>query len=270
MVTITDRTKDGVVYQSAGHFEAAGGVVHGFSTRLGGVSTGIYASMDLGTTRGDDPACVRENYRRFFAAIGADVDRIAMSNQVHGDVVRPVTMADVKRDLYDPEGYQVDGLVTDIPGVALVIFGADCLPILLYDPVRRVAAAVHAGWRGTALGIAARGVERMVDYGCDPANILAAIGPGISKCCFETHEDVPNEMTAALGSGAVHFMEVIEGGKFRVDLKGINAMVLERAGVRPEHVAISGDCTACLHDKYWSHRYTKGERGSQAAVIQLT
>lgn len=270
MTNIIDRQKDGVVYQSAAHFEAAGGVVHAFSTRHGGVSTGIYASLDLGTTRGDDPACVRENYRRFCAAVGADVGRIAMSNQVHGSTVRPVTAADVKKDLYDPEGYEVDGLVTDIPGVALVIFGADCLPVLLYDPRRRVVAAVHAGWRGTALDIVGKAVEKMAFYGCRPGDILAAIGPGISKCCFETHEDVPNEMTSALGSGALHHIAVIEGGKFRVDLKGLNAMNLEKAGVRPEHIAISGDCTACLHDKYWSHRYTKGERGSQAAIIQLT
>ena len=270
MADIIDREKDGVVYLSAEHFRQAGGVRHGFSTRLGGVSTGIYASMDLGTTRGDDPACVRENYRRFFAAIGADAGRLAMSNQVHGDVVRAVTAADIKKDLYDPEGYEVDGLVTDIPGLSLVIFGADCLPILFYDPVRRVVAAAHAGWRGTVLNIAAKAVQAMGFYGCEPANILAAIGPGISKCCFETHEDVPNEVTAALGSSAVHFIEVIEGGKFKVDLKGINAMLLEKAGLSAANIAVSGDCTVCLHDKYWSHRYTRGERGSQAAVIGLT
>ena len=109
---IIDRTRNGVTFLSADGFEAAGGVAHGFSTRLGGVSTGIYESMDLGTTRGDEPGHVRENYRRFFAAIGADADSIAMSNQIHSDLVRPVTCADVKRDLYDVEPYEVDGLVT--------------------------------------------------------------------------------------------------------------------------------------------------------------
>ena len=266
---IIDRTKNGVTYLSAAGFEAAGGVAHGFSTRLGGVSTGIYASMDLGTTRGDEPAHVRENYRRFFAAIGADPAAIAMSNQIHSDIVRPVTSADIKKDLYDVEPYEVDGLVTDIPGVALVVFGADCLPVLFYDPVRRVAAAAHAGWRGTASGIVERAVEKMTFYGCDPGDILAAIGPGISKCCFETHEDVPNAMTAALGVLATPFIEPIEGGKFKVDLKGINAMRLEKAGLLPGHIAVTNDCTACLPDKYWSHRVTNGVRGSQAAVIQL-
>ena len=134
----------------------------------------------------------------------------------------------------------------------------------------RAAAAVHAGWRGTALGIAERAVEKMRDlYGCDPGNIRAAIGPCISKCCFETDEDVPNAMTAALGAGALKFIEMREGAKFRVDLKGLNALRLERAGLDPERIAVSPECTACRSDKYWSHRVTGGERGSQAAVIQL-
>ena len=187
-MSFAETTKNGVTVTYSQGIAGAGGAVHAFSTRLGGVSAGIYASLNLGSTRGDDPDCVRENYRRFFAAIGADADmtQVAMSNQVHGDVVRPVTSADRKRDLYDPEGYEADGLVTDLPGVSLVIFGADCLPILLYDPVRRVVAAVHAGWRGTAIGIVTRAVEKMRDvYGSAPADILAAIGPGISKCCFE-------------------------------------------------------------------------------------
>lgn len=266
---IHDKISAGVTYLSAEAFEHAGGVVHGFSTRLGGVSTGIYESLNLGSTRGDDPEHVRENYRRFFTAVGADLSTVAMTNQVHSDVVRPVTAADIKADLLDPEPYEADGLVTDIPGVALVIFSADCLPVLLYDPVRRVIAAVHAGWRGTAAGIVERAVEKMTFYGCRPEDILAAIGPGISRCCFETHEDVPNAMTAALGVRATPFLSPIENGKFKVDLKGINAMRLERAGLRPEHISVSADCTACLPEKYWSHRFTGGVRGSQAAVIQL-
>lgn len=266
---IIDRTRNGVTFLSADGFEAAGGVAHGFSTRLGGVSTGIYESMDLGTTRGDEPGHVRENYRRFFAAIGADADSIAMSNQIHSDLVRPVTCADVKRDLYDVEPYEVDGLVTDIPGVSLVVFGADCLPVLFYDPVRRVAAAAHAGWRGTAAGIVERAVEKMAFYGSRPEDILAAIGPGISRCCFETHEDVPNAMTEAMGAAALSSIEVLPTGKFHVDLKGLNAKRLESAGLAPEHIAVSADCTCCLPEKYWSHRYTHGERGSQAAMIAI-
>lgn len=266
---IHDKISAGVTYLSAEAFEHAGGVVHGFSTRLGGVSTGTYESLNLGSTRGDDPEHVRENYRRFFAAVGADLSTVAMTNQVHSDVVRPVTTADIKAGLLDPEPYEADGLVTDIPGVALVIFSADCLPVLLYDPVRRVIAAVHAGWRGTASGIVERAVEKMAFYGCRPEDILAAIGPGISRCCFETHEDVPNAMTEAMGASALHCIQVLPTGKFHVDLKALNAKRLENAGLDPEHIAVSGDCTACLPEKYWSHRVTHGERGSQAAMIAI-
>ena len=269
-MNIIEHNKNGLVYLTADGFEAAGGVAHGFSTRLGGVSEGIYATLNLGMNRGDAPDRGRENYRRFCAAIGADMGNIVCASQVHGDTVRTVTAADLGIGLDEPEPWQADGLVTDIPGVTLAVYSADCLPILLYDPVRRVVGAVHAGWRGTALGIAAKAVERMVDcYGCDRLDILAAVGPGISKCCFETHEDVPNAMTSALGVCATPYIDPIENGKFKVDLKGINAMRLERAGLLPEHIAVSGDCTACHPEKYWSHRVTNGVRGSQAAVIEL-
>ena len=130
--------------------------------------------------------------------------------------------------------------------------------------------AVHSGWRGTALGIVTRAVDRMVDcYGCDRLDILAAIGPGISKCCFETHEDVPNAMTEAMGAAALPYIQVLPSGKFRLDLKGLNVRRLESAGLTQEHIAVSDDCTACLPEKYWSHRVTRGERGSQAAMIAL-
>ena len=138
--------------------------------------------------------------------------------------------------LDEPEPWQADGLVTDIPGVTLAVYSADCLPILLYDPVRRVVGAVHAGWRGTALGIAAKAVERMVDcYGCDRLDILAAVGPGISKCCFETHEDVPNAMTEAMGAAALSSIEVLPTGKFHVEYQGPQRQAAgeRRAGPRP-------------------------------------
>lgn len=267
---MTEHQVNGVTFLTADAFTAAGGAAHGFSTRLGGVSQGIYASLNLGSTRGDEPDCVRENYRRFCAAIGADVSRVIMTNQVHGTVIRTAGPGDVKADLYDREGYECDGLITDVPGLALTIFSADCIPVLLYDPVKRVIAAVHAGWRGTAGNIAGKAVDKMrAEYGSDPGNILAAIGPGISACCFETHADVPEAMTAALGESAKPHIAALESGKFQVDLKGINAALLRRSGVAPDHIEISGDCTACLPEKYWSHRLTQGRRGNQAAMLQL-
>ena len=269
-MNIAQQTRDGVPVLYADGFQAAGGAAHGFSARLGGVSQGVFSSLNLGLTRGDDPDCVRENYRRFFAAAGVSGRAYAMCNQVHGDTVRTITTADIKGDLYGKLHYEADGMMTAIPGVTLVVFSADCIPVLLYDPVRRVIAAVHAGWRGTAAGIVTRAVERMGEvYGSRPENILAAIGPGIGPCCFETHEDVPNAMMAAVASPALHYIKIKENGKFSVDLKGINAKRLELAGVAPEHIAVCPECTACMEEKYWSHRRQGAERGSMAAVIEL-
>ena len=269
-MNIVQQERQGVPFLAAEGMDQAGGVAHGFSTRLGGVSQGMWASLNLGVSRGDDPDHVRENYRRLFQAVGVQGDRMAMSNQVHSDQIRVVTAGDVKTDPYGKVGYEADGLVCDIPGVALVVFGADCLPVLLYDPVRRVVGAAHCGWRGTAVGLAGKMVERMKDiYGSDPRDILAAIGPGIGVCCFETHEDVPNAMMAACSSVARKYIHIQENGKYAVDLKGINARRLEMAGVDPEHIAVSTDCTACHPEKYWSHRKVGNNRGSMAAVIQL-
>lgn len=267
---MTEHQVNGVSFLAADGFLAHGGVAHGFSTRLGGVSTGICASMNLGPNRGDDPDCVRENYRRFCAAIGADVNGLVTTGQVHETEIRTATPADIKTDPCAMAPYDCDGLMTDRPGLVLTIFTADCIPVLLYDPVKRVIAAVHAGWRGTAGDIAGKAVRKMrQDYGCDPSQILAAIGPGISRCCFETHADVPDAMTAALGALAKAHIVSLNEEKFKVDLKGINADLLKRSGVSPDHIEVTPDCTACLHHKYWSHRATRGQRGSLAAMIQL-
>ena len=270
-MNMIEQTCQGVTFFRSDGIDAAGGAAHGFSSRLGGVSEGMWESLNLGVSRGDDPDHVRENYRRFFAAIGADGRRIAMTNQVHGGVVRCITTADLHGDPYDKVGYEADGLMTDLPGVALVIYSADCIPILFYDPVRRVIAAVHAGWRGTAAGIASTAVERMRDvFGSRPEDILAAIGPGIGPDCFETHEDVPNAMTAALSTAVLRHIKIKENGKFAVDLKNINAMRLEQAGLERSHIAVSQVCTSCNPDKFWSHRKLGTSRGSMAAAIQLT
>lgn len=267
---IIERTENGVPFLLSDGLEAAGGVAHGFSTRLGGVSEGMWSSLNLGVSRGDDPDHVRENYRRFLSAIGAKGDAIATCNQVHGAVVRNVTSADLKRDPYEKLAFDADGLMTAIPGVTLAVLTADCIPVLLYDPRRRVIAALHAGWRGTAAGIVTVAVGQMMSvYGTDPADILAAIGPGIDPCCFETHEDVPNALTASMTGSALPFIQLKESGKFSVDLKGVNAKRLELSGVNPDHIAVCGECTSCLGDKYWSHRRQGTQRGSMASMIQL-
>lgn len=239
-------------------------VPHAFTTRLGGVSTGHLAGLNLGLHRGDRPANVAENYARLAKTIGFDGEKLVLAHQVHGDAVRVVTEADclgLDHQLY-PE---CDGLITNTAGVTLVVFTADCTPILLHDPVTGAVGAVHAGWRGTALDIAGKTVQKMVEtFGCDPAQIRTAIGPNIGACCFQTDGDVPAAMVKTYGVAAEEAIRVA-GDKFYVNLKTINALALRRAGV--VHLEISTACTMCSPDRFWSHRYTGGLRGSQGALI---
>ena len=240
-------------------------IPHAFTGRAGGVSEGYLSSLNLGMHRGDDPKNVEKNYEIVGNALGFDPKKLVFANQIHSDIVRVVTEEDCLGSLSHREYAQCDALVTNTPGVAIAVFTADCTPILYYDPVTGAVGAAHAGWRGTAAGIAAKTVETMVSaFGCDPRNIRAAIGPNIGVCCFETHNDVPDAMLAALGDEAKPYI-FPQGDKFRVDLKGINAHFLRRAGV--ENIEIAKECTVCESHRFWSHRVTKGERGSQIAVI---
>lgn len=243
------------------------GTAHCFSTRFGGVSEGALASLNLGVHRGDRPANVRENYRRLGAAVGFESKNTVFTKQVHSDIVQRVGKQDRGRGLVYPVEVPRDGLVTNEPNVALTIFSADCTPVLLYDPVTRAVGAAHAGWRGTASGIAARTVEAMCrEFGSRPENLRAAIGPCISQCCFETDSDVPEAMLAALGEEA-HCAIRSVGEKYYVDLKQLNAMWLRRVGVA--QIDLSCDCTACQPQRFWSHRRVGNSRGSLAAVIML-
>lgn len=240
-------------------------VPHAFTTRVGGVSEGYLSSLNLGMHRGDSPENVAENYSRLGNAIGFDVKNLVLANQTHSDTVRVVKSADCLGSLSHRDYPVCDGLVTNIPGVALMVFSADCTPILLHDPVTGAVGAVHAGWRGTASGIVKNAVETMVSaFGCLPENICAAIGPNIGPCCFETDADVPEAMTSAMGEAANTYIYP-KGEKFYLDLKKLNSLWLRRSGVKNIH--ISKHCTACSPELFWSHRVTKGKRGSQGAII---
>ncbi len=243
------------------------GSIHCFSTRFGGVSEGYLSSLNLGVHRGDVYENVVKNYEILGNAVGFSPDQTVFPVQRHTDIVRVVTEENCGEGLYRDTPEICDGQITDRPGVALVTFSADCTPILLFDPVRKAIGAVHAGWRGTAQGIAAKAVEAMVrEYGCQPENIRAAIGPCIGKCCFETDWDVPQAMLDALGPKAVTAIAQ-KGEKYFVDNKFLNALWLQRAGVG--ELDISPQCTRCQPDRYWSHRAVGNERGSLAGIIML-
>ena len=263
--------QNGVVYHTAENLSAQPGVIHAFSTRLGGVSQGHLSSMNLrpAAASGDEPEHVQENYRRLCAAIGARAEDTVLSQQVHTDNVRAVTAEDRGKGLLRRRDYEADALITDQGGLFLTVFSADCIVILLSDPQAGCIGAVHAGWRGTALGVAAKTVEEMARrYGADPKRMEAAVGAGIGPCCFETHDDVPQAMERTLGTEAAPYLKR-KGEKWLVDLKGLNCHWLERAGLGKEHIQVNPLCTACHPELYWSHRTMGDRRGVQCAMIGL-
>lgn len=238
---------------------------HGFTTRLGGVSTGDLRSLNLGMSRGDDPENVRKNYQILGDALGFDPHKVVLARQVHSDIVYEVTEKDWGTGLYHGHLPDCDALVTNIPGTALMVFTADCTPILFYDPVTGAVGGAHAGWRGTVKGIAARVVESMARlYGSRPEDLCCAVGPNIGPCHFETDGDVPEALLDAFGPEMESYIRP-HGEKYYVDLKAVNAWVLRKSGVRT--IDISTACTMCSPDIFWSHRVTRGKRGSQGAVI---
>lgn len=266
-MTFTEhRHANGVTYLTAPTIPAR----HAFTTRLGGVSRGALAGLNLSMSRDPSPDAVRENYRRLGEATGIDTARMAFTRQVHGAAVRVVTDADA-HTLGTPVPYEADGLVTDVPGLALICFTADCVPVLLCDASHGVAAAVHCGWRSSVQDILGAAMEKMRALGASPETTAAAIGPAISRCCFEVGEEVAEAAARWLGGDLNGLCTPREGapGKYLLDLKGANARRLAQLGLRETGVAVSDDCTFCLPQKYWSHRYTRGDRGAQGALIVL-
>ena len=241
---------------------------HAFTTRYGGVSRGEFASLNLGSNRGDDPEAVRENYRRVCALMGAGIDDCAVTKQVHGSEVRVVTKVD-RHVCMSTVPYEADGLVTNERGLPIMCFIADCVPALLCDREHSVIAAVHCGWRSSVADILGETVKKMCALGAKPENIHAAMGAAIGRCCFETDDDVPEAVEKYLSGETQGLFDRRADGKTMVDLRAANAVRLRQLGLRAENIDISPECTMCSHEKYWSHRYTKGRRGSQAAAIVL-
>ena len=256
--------KNGIIYMTSYVLR----VPHAFTTRYGGVSKGIYESLNMASNSGDDLANVIENYSRVLALFGSLPEEAAVTKQVHGSEVRLCTYEDRHVPASDVP-YEADGLVTTLKGMPLMCFTADCVPALLCDAENGVIAAVHCGWRSSVADILGVTVSKMESAGALRKNICCAFGPAIGPCHFETHDDVTKAVGSWLEGDTEGLFKDIGGGKYLVDLRKANARRLERLGIPGENIDISDECTVCSHEKYWSHRYTKGRRGSQASVICL-
>lgn len=240
---------------------------HLFTTKFGGVSTGWLSSLNLGFNRGDVRENVIQNYEILARHFGVPRTRMTMTKQVHGDIVRVVDMDTMGMGQGQPMRWEADAIITNLPGVPLCGYYADCVVTLLHDPVSHSIGVCHSGWRGTANGILAKTIAKMqAEYGANPADIEAVIGPSIRQCCFETDADVPDAMRQDMGEAVEPFIQR-RGEKYFIDLQGINRMRLIQAGVIK--VVDSGLCTKCRKDEFWSHRATNGRRGVQAGVIML-
>ncbi len=240
---------------------------HAFSTRSGGVSSIPHlASMNVALNRGDEEAVVHEN-RRILAKVADAPDRLVYASQIHSS-----TVAYVERGREIPENGlnlgELDGIVSADPTLTLLVKVADCAPILLCDPETGIAAAIHAGWRGTAAGIAAEGVRVMAEKGADPANIRAAIGPCIHACCFEVGEDLRDTVISLRGAdfASRHIGET--GQSLHADIVAMNCELLLEAGLSLTNIDLCPLCTCCEPNRFHSHRASKGNRGTMGAVIQ--
>lgn len=266
------KEKNHVPYIQFKNLSATGIVKHGFSTRKGGVSTGIFSSMNLNFKRGDDPNAVMENYRRMAAALNMRVEDMVLSDQTHTTNVRVITEEDRGKGILKPQDYSdVDGMITNVPGIVLVTSYADCVPLYFVDPVRKAIGLSHSGWKGTVGHIGQKTVWKMHEvYGSEPKDIVAAIGPSICQSCYEVSDDVAEAFRANFTADEAADILLDKGnGKYQLDLWKANWYVLTDAGILPEHLSVTDLCTACHPDLLWSHRKTNGQRGGLSAFLSL-
>lgn len=261
-----------VLYLSYPLLEKTGLVKHGFSTRIGGVSEGIWSSMNLSFSRGDEEKAVRENFRRMAKALDVEADSFVFSQQTHTTNVRKVTLEDKGKGFTEPLDYHdVDGLVTNVPGLCLTTFYADCVPLFFIDPVHKAIGLSHSGWRGTVGKMGQATLQKMKgEYGTNPSDVIAAIGPSICQDCYEVSEDVILEFQSAFDEK--HWDSLYckkENGKYQLNLWKANEIILEEAGVRKENIAVTNLCTCCNSETLFSHRASQGKRGNLAAFLAL-
>lgn len=247
--------------------EATGMVMHLFSTRLGGVSAGEFSTMNLSFTRGDEQARVLENYRRIGEALGCRPEDMTASHQTHTTNIRRVTSGDRGKGITVPRDYEdIDGLITDEPGIVLVTYFADCVPLFFADRVHRAIGLAHSGWRGTAAGMGARMVSAMGEaFGTMPEDLYAAIGPSICVSCYEVSGDVAEQFGRFRGA----VRKGRQPGKYQLNLWEANRQLLREAGVREERIEVTDICTCCNSEYLFSHRASMGRRGNLAAFLGL-
>lgn len=283
--------KDSAIIEKSDKFKYS----HGFSTRLGGVSEGIYASLNLGMNRGDDKDKVIKNWDLFLDACGINNRSFVCGNQIHGNNVHIATKDDL-RPAYGPgQLIDADGYVTSEKDVPLAIFTADCVPVLLEDSVNNVIGCVHSGWRSTVADIEGEAIKKMLSLGASCENIRIAIGPAIDKCCFEVGGEVIEAVINLIGfeaacnladikkdnvqvplseyfkslNNADSFSKIDMSYKYMLDLRGVVKTRFMQLGVYEESIELVGSCTMCNPDRYYSHRYTNGSRGSLACCISM-
>lgn len=267
-----EKTVGEVFYLSYPLLEKTGIVKHGFSTRIGGVSEGIFHSMNLSFSRGDDEKAVLENFRRMAEALDVDMESFVCAAQTHTTNVRKVTVEDKGKGVVRPVDYQeVDGLVTNVPGLCLVTTYADCVPLFFIDPIHRAIGLSHSGWRGTVKRMGQATLQKMSEeYGTEPGDVVAAIGPSICQDCYEVSEDVTEQFKNSFDERDWHdLFYQKENGKYQLNLWKANEIILEEAGVLRKNIAVTNVCTACNPELMFSHRKTNGQRGALAAFMAI-
>ncbi len=263
--------KQGVAYLTFPAFSAVPFVRHAFSTRVGGVSRGEFSSMNLSFHRGDPDETVLTNYHRFCDAAGFSFDSLVASAQDHHTEIRRVTKRECGIGIWRPRDQEsVDGLLTDEPGVTLVTYYADCVPLYFLDPVHRAIGLAHAGWRGTVAGMGIKMAEAMAHkFGSRPEELLAAIGPSIGPCCYEVDQPVADAFAARTDWKPECFLRDCGDGKYMLNLWEANRRALLRAGLLEAHISVAELCTQCHADWLFSHRASGGKRGGMAAFLAL-
>ena len=264
--------KNAVAYLTFPSLEKYSFINHAFSTRIGGVSSDEFTSMNLGWSRGDKEENVAKNYRRFCDAVGVEYETLVASKQDHGDYVLRVNRDDLGLGISKNHTIEsVDALITNDPEVTLVTYFADCTPIFFLDPNKKVVALAHAGWRGTANKICKNVIDKMKnEFKSDAKDIICGVGPAIGQCCFEVDEEVCQKFKKLEKEVGGQFIENLSiDGKYMIDLLEANKKILMHNGVQEENISVSDLCTKCNSDLLISHRQTNGKRGTMVAMIQI-